>query len=348
MFGVFRVLLALWVMLSHLLQVPIIGHYAVFAFFVLSGFLMTTIMQETYGYNIAGLQKYLINRFLRLYPLYWVIALLTILLIIVVPESYAASYKSAIRLPSDIKEIFFNITMIYPSWIPWETKPRLSPPTWALTVEIFFYICIGLGISKTKKITFIWLIFSIFYFLFSYHIGLSEGYRYAPIIAGSLPFSLGAISYHFKPELLRFVELIKLASPIRVLTLYFTNTFIFCLMAYHKPTEFESILILGKYLNLVLAIFTIIVLFYKGKNLFNKRFDKIVGDYSYTIYLSHWQCGLLASFLLFKEPTKGLSADGVLAFFLALLITCTLSTILITTVDKNVSKLRNKIKQSIQ
>lgn len=47
-------LLAFEVVVFHLLSVPIIGRYAVMSFFVLSGFLMTTIMHQTYGYTLKG------------------------------------------------------------------------------------------------------------------------------------------------------------------------------------------------------------------------------------------------------------------------------------------------------
>ena len=53
--GIYRFLLALNVVIFHLLDVPAIGPFAVFSFFVLSGFLMTLIMKETYGYSLSGL-----------------------------------------------------------------------------------------------------------------------------------------------------------------------------------------------------------------------------------------------------------------------------------------------------
>ena len=61
MFGVYRFLLALNVVFYHVLDVPGIGPLAVYSFFVLSGFLMTMIMQQTYGYSVTGIKKYAIN-----------------------------------------------------------------------------------------------------------------------------------------------------------------------------------------------------------------------------------------------------------------------------------------------
>ena len=90
--GIYRFLLALNVVIFHLLGVPAIGPFAVFSFFVLSGFLMTLIMKETYGYSLSGLSKYAMNRFLRLFPSYWVLLLITILAIGLVGNSNSKAF----------------------------------------------------------------------------------------------------------------------------------------------------------------------------------------------------------------------------------------------------------------
>jgi peptidoglycan/LPS O-acetylase OafA/YrhL len=47
-----------------------IGGYAVFGFYILSGYLMTLIMQKNYGYSRGGVARYAVNRFLRIYLLF--------------------------------------------------------------------------------------------------------------------------------------------------------------------------------------------------------------------------------------------------------------------------------------
>ena len=61
MFGVFRLILAFNVVAFHIAGIPTIGRYAVYSFFILSGFLMATIMHKTYGYDVQGLKKYALN-----------------------------------------------------------------------------------------------------------------------------------------------------------------------------------------------------------------------------------------------------------------------------------------------
>ena len=61
MFGTYRTLLAVMVVFLHIGGVPVLGGYAVFGFYILSGYLMTFIMQNNYGYDRSGLAKYALN-----------------------------------------------------------------------------------------------------------------------------------------------------------------------------------------------------------------------------------------------------------------------------------------------
>lgn len=54
------------------------SHIAVKCFFMISGFYMAMILDVKYGYAPTGLKAFALNRFLRLYPLYFVILLGTI------------------------------------------------------------------------------------------------------------------------------------------------------------------------------------------------------------------------------------------------------------------------------
>ncbi|NOQ63814.1 MAG: acyltransferase family protein [Methyloprofundus sp.] len=338
-------MLALWVMIFHLVQVPIIGTYAVFSFFILSGFLMTTIMHNTYGYNKNGIKRYALNRLLRLYPMYWAVALFSIISITIVSSEYSINYKNILYLPENISQVIYNVSMIFPALIPFHIEPRLSPPTWALTVEIFFYICIALGISKTKKITLLWVTLSISYFIFSYAISLNWVHRYASIFGASLPFSLGALLFFYKSDIFYIINKLKISSPIIILIIYVLNMALFTFNAqYHPFVSSNYIMEFGIYLNILFSLFVITSLFYRGDKVFTKKFDKMIGDYSYPVYLSHWQCGLIASFILYDSPAKGMNIEGIKVFLLALLLVIVFSFALIHLVDKNISSIRNRIK----
>jgi len=313
---------------------------------VLSGFLMTLIMHDSYGYDINGLKRYALNRFLRLYPIYWAIAILSIITVVLVTSEYSRAYKNVLYIPNTIKDVIYNTTMIFPSLFSWNVEPRLSPPTWAITVELFFYISIAFGISKNKKRTLLWVGLSIIYYIASYVIELNGSHRYGSIFAASLPFSVGALLFFYKKEFLSIAQKLQLSSPIIILFIYLINAVIFMLHDHFMPFSFSIYLNeIGKYSNILLSLFVVTSLFYRGEEVFPKKLDSLIGDYSYPIYLGHWQCGLIASYILYDAPTIGMSIEGMAVFLLALLLVFFISFILINLVDKNISLIRNKIKE---
>ena len=101
MFGTFRAILALMVVALHLGGIPALGNYAVFAFYCLSGYLMTLILQRNYGYTLAGFSKYIFNRFLKIYPVYWVSILFTLALVVMTTYDVTRDFHRAIYLPVD-------------------------------------------------------------------------------------------------------------------------------------------------------------------------------------------------------------------------------------------------------
>ncbi|MFC4739538.1 acyltransferase family protein [Flavobacterium ponti] len=288
MFGILRTLLAINVILLHIFGIPALGNYSVHFFFVLSGFLMTYIMHENYHFTFGGFSNFWINRVLRLYPIYWVLLFLMILIILVYPE---ANRGSSINLPTTFKEWFFNFSLIYPDRIPTRIEPKLLPSSWALTNEIIFYLLISIGISKTKNRTFFWLFTSVLYYIFTYYYFNLDNYRYAAIPAASLPFAIGSLLYWLKE--LKFFK-VKFITVILFYILFLANAYLFS--GINNYTKQVSI-----YVNFILAAFIILFLFHaKFKNKFIKKIDNYVGRYSYAFYLSH-EMILIIFLLLFND-----------------------------------------------
>lgn len=89
------------VMSYHLLiESPPLGIYAVFGFYIISGYLMTLVMHESYAYTARGRIRFALNRFLRLYPQYWTAALISMLLIITLGSETVESYHKSIYMLS--------------------------------------------------------------------------------------------------------------------------------------------------------------------------------------------------------------------------------------------------------
>lgn len=91
--GAFRLLLAVMVMLGHLsfypnsLPVMLDGSVAVEAFYIVSGFLITLVLVEKYD---GRLFLFYSNRFLRLFPVYWVVLAVYVLANVAVVNGWYA------------------------------------------------------------------------------------------------------------------------------------------------------------------------------------------------------------------------------------------------------------------
>jgi peptidoglycan/LPS O-acetylase OafA/YrhL len=337
MFGIWRTLLAIEVVAQHLLGVPLIGFYAVFSFFVLSGFLMTAIMHGTYGYTARGIIRYLGNRALRLYPSYWFALLVTLVLIGWFGAATVAAYNPAMVPPLTPAEWIQNLTIVFADLIPKNVIPRLVPLTWALTVEISYYILIGLGASRTRLTSWGWLGLSLVYVVVIRRLHPEGGgYLYEAIPAGSLPFSVGALAWHYRVELHRLLNRLHIDDP-RILIvgrwlLYLT------IVAGQGATGWKWLAMFGNWLNIGASALIVCSLFQMKNAPPLARIDKAAGDFSYPIYLLHLQMGLVAGTLLADtRPSTAL-------FLLGLALTLAIGSIPARLVDPFVERLRTRLK----
>ncbi len=286
MFGTYRTLLAFAVVAMHLGGLKMAGNFAVFGFYLLSGYLMTYIMHRNYGYTASGLRYYALNRGLRIYPAYWVALTFSVLLVVGFGQDMSLKYHDAIYLPTNLKETLQNLFLV----LAHDDKPRLTPPVWALTVELFFYILIGLGLSRTRLLSCLWLGASILYHVVGVYQGLSFGDRYFPVYAASLPFSAGAVIYHFRESLRSYMktgngkldEWIPLLAGLAMVANYLLGWYASALYGW------------AFYSNIFFAAIMVIIL--SNQSLLpsiTRSFDKWVGDLSYPIYLTHLQAGFI-------------------------------------------------------
>jgi peptidoglycan/LPS O-acetylase OafA/YrhL len=281
MFGIYRTLLAVLVLASHLGPVAHVGSYAVFAFYVLSGYLMTAILHSSYGYSRQGFLRYALNRGLRIFPLYWLAVLASVLLIAGLGEAASRQYHAAMGLQLSGKELLRNLLLV----LDVSTSTRWVPPAWALTVEIFYYVLMGLGLSRWWWSTLAWLGASVLYTGYLLIGEASFSYRYFPIAAASLPFSVGAGLFHLRrvcrpaegrPGMPRGWVVVSLAFVANLL------------WATQGGAEVERAQFYG---NLVLAAaMTWLLAGWQSPRL--AASDASIGELSYPVYLLHYQAGL--------------------------------------------------------
>ncbi len=329
MFGTYRTILALVVAIEHIGDTPMIGRCAVFGFYILSGYLMTLILHTSYGYSWQGFKLYSLNRILRIYPLYWAGCLLSIAIILWVGREFSRDYLGTMFLPRNLESAIRNFLIFFSI----RTTPRLVSPTWALSVELLFYFLIGIGISRTRKISLLWFINSIIYAVYVNYANLDWNYRYYSVFAASLPFSTGALIYHYNKELTGF-SIFQNKATLPILAGIILAVFYFI-----SPGS-KVIRITGFYFSYFLQSMMIISLSSRDIHpLIPSSMDQWLGYFSYPIYLTHYQAGLIISKL------TSLSRGDLKLLLLTIPLVLAISLILIYVIEYPFENLRRKLKQ---
>lgn len=342
MFGLWRVLLAIEVVIYHLADVPVIGEYAVFGFFVLSGFLMTAIMHGTYGYTWTGFARYLQNRALRLYPNYWFALLVSLGVIALFGQVAMHAYNPHLIVPPTPGAWLENLTMIFFGWFPKEHVARLVPPAWALTVEIFYYILIGLGISRSRRSTILWVVLSVAYVVAAYAAGGGGPNLYSAVPAGSLPFAMGALTFHYRDLLYRLLSAARLDNALFLILVRWASCAAFA--SANALTGRGWLISLGNYANIGISTLIVCTLFNARPNPSLRQLDRSAGDLSYPIYLLHWQGAVVASMLVYGGLVRGRTAEGAVVTAFGLFLTALLGLVCARIIDPAVERRRTRIR----
>lgn len=280
MFGTYRYVLALMVANGHI-QFQLFGRpnwlglYAVFGFYTLSGYLMTRVLHETYGYDSRGFLAYVSNRALRIYPPYWAAMAISIALLVLVP-SVAGNQASLVHLPTSYVDYVRNFVLI---GMTSEARPALVPISWSLHVELIFYVLMGLGLSVSRPFATFWLCLSVAWTAWALWSGLPFGARYSTVIGGSLPFSAGACAYFFSRPGPRWMWI----API-----------LFLPHALAAPFLWSDVHTSGFYASFLLAPLCVLSLAEWRPSASLAQWDRRLGDLSYPIFLLHTHAGYLA------------------------------------------------------
>lgn len=126
--------------LLHLTLLPLSG--GVNYFFALSGFMLYYIYQNKFS-NSHEIKGYLLNRFIRIYPMYWLLTLVTILTFLFLP------YLGEVTYPAIIGSI-----LLIPN--PNESVPVLDV-AWSLVYTAYFYLLFSIFFTPKKYIRIVFL-----------------------------------------------------------------------------------------------------------------------------------------------------------------------------------------------
>ena len=208
MIEVSRYILALVVTLTHLqpLGVGRPGSIAVFAFYTLSGYLMTRVLVERYGFTARGTAAFLLNRVLRLWPAYLAILGLTLIALWFLPLQ---NFFPLIRFPKTLPDIVSNIAVLGQvtfDFLQWQPLAKPVVTSWSLSIEVFCYVLLAVYFARTPArlwafaaIGAIALGFSTWHCAVSADPSLYSAYcyqnRYGVLQAAFIPFAMGGLFY---------------------------------------------------------------------------------------------------------------------------------------------------------
>lgn len=293
--GIIRFLLAFSVVIFH--SAPLLGLgfmdgiVAVKGFFMISGFYMALILNEKYIDKNNSYKLFISNRLLRIYPMYWVMLVLTILvgyfwafhgaqLQTLIPNNYHPTnfflYTSPLGMLRD-----FSLIIRSDYINPQNLKLPLVAPAWTLVLEILFYLIAPFLIKRKWWLILLLLIvsFCIRYFLYFTHY-----FRNEYLLTGFFPasigyFLIGLLSYRLYGYLKKRIVPSKISQIILLI--------LSCYIIFWDRLPAITI-----YTVSVKEIMFFPILFFSVPFIFlfsqASLIDGFLADLSYPIYISHW------------------------------------------------------------
>jgi peptidoglycan/LPS O-acetylase OafA/YrhL len=342
--GFLRLLLALAVVFAHAGQIPFLGfmgsEMAVRCFFIISGFYMALILTEKY-------QKYypfISNRFLKIFPLYFIILILTIslsiighfflnkdvqlgfyfanwnnknlffvLLILILSNIFLFGQDIVSFIGVNMRTGSLFLTTNYNATIG--SLGLIIPQAWTLSLEMMFYLLAPFIVrQKNKVILFLTILSGLF--VIYYGLGTSGAWTFRFFPAQFVFFMFGIISYRI------YKNLININVNKYFLTLAQVIIFLYVIFYSYVPLGH----LLQKGLFFLLLIIGLPLLFILSKK---SKFDRYVGDLAYPIFLSHFFVTEILA-LTIKMPKEFIGATVAI---ISILISILLYNLIIKPID---------------
>jgi peptidoglycan/LPS O-acetylase OafA/YrhL len=262
------------------------GFFGVDVFFVVSGYLITTIIVAEMELGAFSLSKFYEKRARRILPALFVMMLITLVAawFWLLPADFKSYSQTLVAVPLFVSNILFWLTSSYFDTAS-EFKPLLH--TWSLAVEEQYYIFFPIFILLTWKLGRKW-IFSLLLLIGTLSILTAQwgslntpSFNFYSLITRGFEIIIGALSVFYRPSLKPIaISIHQLASIIGLLLVLYA-IFVFD-KSTPSPSLFSLIPTIGTALILVFANDKTLV----GQLLGHKFFVGI-GLISYSAYLWH-------------------------------------------------------------
>lgn len=295
-----------------------------FGFYVLSGYLMTRVLNDVYQFRAA---PFALNRFLRLYPMYIVVAVLSVPAVLWLPDP--GEFNNRFGMPNGawpwLQSFLMMPTVIMPPF-------RLVPVSWSIAVEVVNYAILWAFTARSQRFAWIALAVSIAIHVAAFMITTDHNVRYFPWYAAMLPFSIGALLYFHGGQILEGMVQFGRHWRLAVAAVWAgTLALAFYLGAIDRlAPEIVS------YIGILTTAAFIVAL----SDLKSGSVDKALGDLAYPVFLTHYLVAVVAHRMVLGSMPRGL-----VLFAVSLVLMLILSQALVMLQRAYIDPLRDKVRR---
>jgi peptidoglycan/LPS O-acetylase OafA/YrhL len=312
--GLLRIILAVTIVIAHsdtLFGFRFTGSLvAVEVFFIISGFYMTMILDIKY-IGKGSYTLFLSNRFLRLYPIFWVVLILTILASIISSVffnswfilSHYVGYFDVMAPETLLFQIITNIALLGQDVVmflgfnqesggmyfthnfrtsdPMFYKFLLVPQAWTLGIEVVFYLIAPFIVRKSNLFiaSLIVVSMSIRIFIYFYLGYINDPWTYRFFPSELALFLLGTVSYRlYKANKIQNINFFGVELKYLIGILFFL-----VLIFYQFLPKFGF----GHIFNWLFYGFFCLSLPFIFELSNSSKIDARIGELSYPVYISH-------------------------------------------------------------
>ncbi len=342
MLGSYRYFLAMCVVISHTgpAEQVHLGFYGVIAFFILSGFLLCRSLRTHYFHSKGGVTTYVINRALRVYPLYMMLATMMLCALTLLPQNPDIVHHK-LGQPTILYEWITNIVIIgNTSLLGIRAEHFLIPASWSLSVELLFWLFMILLCRKRLYIRY-WCILSIALYLLLIMTGASLYLTYYSIFAGSCAFSIGAwAALHHEDNHIKTYNKKRGIYLACALVFYLISTCFYI----DAPSREPILLSLGLPVSMLICYMIITSLWTLNAETLPSivtTIDRMLGDMSYPIFISHI---FVLYLMVYFNVIDADQQKTWTCFFMNITLTTLLSIILVYVFEKPIERIRLQMK----
>ena len=361
--GFVRLILAISVVIAHsqpfLGEIYLVGGLvSVQVFFIISGFYMAMVLDKKYNIR-GGYRLFIGNRFLKLFPMYWVVLLLTVAICAVSFEVTGNAYKLAPYLKylnvQPLETLFFEIatnvllfaqdvvmflglnqengSMYFTHDFRKVSQPLfhflLVPQAWSLGIELVFYLIAPFIVRKHAGLIVLFILLSCLLRIFIYKY---MGYTNDPWTYRLFPTELALFLFGVLAFRLYKTRIFQHHWNSNFIKAFLLVVYVLILFFYQDVAHFYTQFGFVSY-HWTFYLYTALMLPFIFECTKSLTWDRWIGELSYPVYISH-----ILVIMIVRDMAK---VDNYWSE-ISLLLTLLFSLLLVVYVSSPIEKIRQK------